>query len=108
MISTMNVQELKEKIDKNEDLVLIDCREQAEWDEAHIEQARFHPLSDFDNQIEALESQNIPKDKTIVCQCRSGKRSLQAANMLQDEGYKNLFNLEGGILAWIEEGYPTK
>ena len=48
------------------------------------------------------------REAIIVCQCRSGKRSLTAASQLQGEGFENLFNLEGGILAWIENGYPTK
>lgn len=105
MIGSMTVKELKEKLDKGEDLLLIDCREQAEWDEAHIEQAHLHPLSTFEEEIEKLEGTDT--NKLIVCQCRSGKRSLSAASELQGEGYENIFNLEGGILAWIEEGYPT-
>lgn len=106
MIGNMTVKELKEKLDGGSELLLIDCREQNEWDEAHIAQAKFHPLSQFQAEIEKLEGEN--KERVIVCQCRSGKRSLQAAMMLQGEGYENLFNLEGGILAWLEEGYPTE
>lgn len=104
MIGSMTVQELKEKLDNNEDLILIDVREQNEWDEAHIDQAQFLPLSNFQEEMGKLND----KDKTIVCQCRSGKRSLNAALMLQGEGFENLFNLEGGIMAWTEAGYPTK
>ncbi len=104
MIGSMTVQELKEKLDKNEDLILIDCREQGEWDEAHIKEAQFLPLSNFEEEMKKLTDTS----KTIVCQCRSGKRSLNAAAMLQDEGFENLFNLEGGILAWMDEGYPTE
>jgi rhodanese-related sulfurtransferase len=106
MIGNMTVTELKEKLEKGEELLLIDCREQGEWDEAHIKEANFHPLSQFQAEIEKLEGRN--KEAVIVCQCRSGKRSLQAATMLQGEGYENLFNLEGGILAWMDEGYPTQ
>lgn len=104
MIGSMTVQELKEKMDKGEELVLIDCREQNEWDEAHIEEALFLPLSNFEEEMKKLTN----PEAVVVCQCRSGKRSLNAAMQLQDEGFENLFNLEGGILAWIEAGYPTK
>jgi len=97
MIDNMTVTELKKKLDSGEELLLIDCREQAEWNEAHIENANFHPLSQFQAEIEKLEGRD--KETVIVC--------LQAATMLQGEGYENLFNLEGGILAWIDEGYPT-
>ena len=105
MIDTMNVTQLNKKITDGENIILIDCREQNEWDEAHIEQARFMPLSDFASQMKNIS--DVPKDAVIVCQCRSGKRSLQAAMHLQNEGFENLFNLEGGILAWKEENFPT-
>jgi len=103
MIGNMTVQELKEKLDNGENIVLIDVREQKEWDEAHIEQAQFLPLSNFDEELKKLTDTSA----TIVCQCRSGKRSMTAAMNLQGEGFENLFNLEGGILAWQEAGYPT-
>lgn len=106
MIGNMTVQELKEKLDNDEELLLIDCREQNEWDEGHIEAAQFMPLSSFDEEIKKLADTN--KQKLIVCQCRSGRRSLNAAMKLQDEGFETLFNLDGGILAWEEAGYPTK
>lgn len=105
MINTMTVTELNEKLAQNADLLLIDCREQAEWDEGHIEQANFMPLSVFADEMSKVA--DLPKDKMIVCQCRSGKRSLQAAMNLQGEGFENLYNLEGGILAWQESGLPT-
>ena len=104
MIGSMTVTELKEKLDQKEGIILIDCREQNEWDMGHIEEAQFLPLSNFGEELKKLSD----KSATVVCQCRSGKRSLQAASMLQDEGFENLFNLEGGILAWMDEGFPTK
>jgi rhodanese-related sulfurtransferase len=104
MIGNMTVQELKEKLDNNEELILIDCREQGEWDEAHIEAAQFLPLSNFEEEMKKITN----KEAVVVCQCRSGKRSFAAAMKLQDEGFESLFNLEGGILAWLEAGYPTK
>ena len=101
----MNVSELKEMIDSNKDFLLIDCREQNEWNDSHIEQASFMPLSNFSQEIEKLV--DMAKDKIIICQCRSGKRSLQAAMTLQGEGFEKLYNLEGGILAWQEQDYPV-
>lgn len=103
MIGNMTVSELKTKMDNNEDFILIDVREQPEWDEAHIEGALFLPLSNFEEEMKKLTDTS----KTIVCQCRSGKRSLTAASFLQNEGFENLFNLEGGILAWNEAGFKT-
>ena len=103
MIGNMTVEELKAKLDAGENIKLIDCREQNEWDEAHIEKAEFMPLSNFASEMEKLSD----KGETLILQCRSGKRSLQACMMLQGEGFENLFNLEGGIMAWSEKGYPT-
>jgi rhodanese-related sulfurtransferase len=75
MIGNMTVQELKEKLDNNEELILIDCREQGEWDEAHIEAAQFLPLSNFEEEMKKITN----KEAVVVCQCRSGKRSLAAS-----------------------------
>ena len=105
MINFMDVSELKALMDKETDLILVDCREQGEWDEGHIESALFIPLSDFANQYKAHLTD---KSKKIVLQCRSGKRSLNACQLLLEEGFENLYNLDGGILAWGQSGYPIK
>lgn len=96
MIKSMTADELKKELENKSKLVLVDCREQAEWDAGHIPEAIFIPLSNFP------EGHKVLKDKSarIVLQCRSGKRSLQAANFLAEQGYEDLTNLEGGILDW--------
>lgn len=106
MINSMDVLELKEKMDKGEKIILIDCREQDEWDAGHIPGAKFVPLSRF----QELYKSELPSDKDaqIIMQCRSGKRSLNACMFLQGEGYEDLINLEGGILAWQENGFPIE
>lgn len=105
MIKEINVKELKDKIDNKENFVFIDCREQEEWDEAHIPGATLLPLSVFQEKYEAA----LPdKNATIVIQCRSGKRSFNACMFLLSKGYSDLVNVEGGILAWNEAGYPIK
>lgn len=102
MIKSMEVSELHDKLGKDEHLVLVDVREQAEWDEAHIDGAIFLPLS----QLEARFAE-LPKDKALILQCRSGKRSMNAAIFLKDNGYSDLTNLEGGIMAWMDEGFDV-
>lgn len=102
-IKHMDAVELKSLIDQNEELILVDCREQDEWDAGHIAEAEFFPLS-------KLKESNIPnydKSKKIVLQCRSGKRSMAAAEILLDHGYEDLTNLDGGIMGWEAEGYPV-
>ncbi|WP_127716476.1 rhodanese-like domain-containing protein [Halobacteriovorax sp. HLS] len=104
MIKSINSKELKAKLDANEDLILIDCREQDEWDAGHIAQAKFVPLSKF----EQLHGDALPnKEAQIVMQCRSGKRSLNACQFLLGEDYENLTNLEDGIMGWVNNGFET-
>jgi rhodanese-related sulfurtransferase len=102
-IKQTEVQNLKDKLDNGGDFKLIDCREQNEWDAGHIVQAEFMPLSDFENQMSKLNN----KDQEIIIHCRSGKRSMDACVKLLAEGYTNLTNVQGGILAWQEEGYDV-
>ena len=105
MIKEIDVQELKKKLDNKENFVFIDCREQEEWDEAHIEGATLIPLSTFQEKYEAVLTD---KNATIVVQCRSGKRSMNACMFLLSKGYSDLNNLEGGIMAWHQAGFPIK
>lgn len=103
-IKSINAEQLKNKLDSGEKVTVIDCREQNEWDSGHIEAAQFIPLSDFESQFSKLSE----KEAELILQCRSGKRSLKACQFLAEQGYTNLTNLEGGILAWIENGYEVK
>lgn len=105
MIKSINSKELKEKLDAKEDFILIDCREQDEWDAGHIDGAKFVPLSKF----EELHADALPnKEAQIVMQCRSGRRSLNACQFLLGEDYENLINLEDGIMGWQANGFETK
>ena len=94
----VTVQELKKLIDNKTDFQLIDVREEHEFDEANIN-GHLIPLG------EILDRANeVNKDKQVIVQCRSGKRSATAIQALETHlGYTNLYNLKGGILAYIEE-----
>lgn len=102
-IKSMSAEELKKLNDSGEKFVLVDVREQNEWDEAHIPFAQFLPLSQLETRFQELSDKNA----RLVLQCRSGKRSMNAALFLEEQGYTNLTNLEGGILDWAENGYET-
>jgi len=104
-IKSINAPELKTKLDKKESLILVDCREQNEWATGKIPGAIFIPLSEFPEQSEEKLKN---KDAQIILQCRSGKRSMQAAYFLEEQGFTDLTNMEGGILSWNEEGYQTE
>lgn len=98
-MQNITVQELKKRKDANEELYILDVREPAEYAEVNMS-AKLIPLGQVMNaQIEDIEDW---KDKEVIVHCRSGKRSLTACMMLEQLGFTNTKNLEGGILAWEE------
>jgi adenylyltransferase/sulfurtransferase len=90
--------ELKKLIDEKKDFQLIDVREEYEFDEANIN-GELIPMGVIMDNID-----KISKDKQVVVHCRSGKRSATVINALEAQhGFTNLYNLKGGILAYIDE-----
>ena len=101
----ISVQKFKKIIDDHEDFVLVDVREEYEWDICKIKGAKLIPLSQILNgNIDILE--DVEKDKKIVLHCHTGARSADALNILRSMGFKNLKNLVGGIDAWANEIDP--
>jgi len=86
------------------DVVLIDTREPHEYEEAHLEGGKLVPPGLLADQIE--EAAPDRSARTILY-CRSGNRSATAAAQLQAMGYENVASMEGGILAWQEQGLPV-
>jgi rhodanese-related sulfurtransferase len=84
-----------------EDIQLVDCREQYEWDAGRVEGAIHLPLND----IMAGAGSDLDASKPVVVICRSGNRSELATMMFQARGFE-AYNLEGGIEAWAREGLP--
>ncbi|ABG59886.1 rhodanese-like domain-containing protein [Cytophaga hutchinsonii] len=94
----ISVSELKALIDSKADIQLIDVREPAEFESAQIG-GELIPLGTIPQNVD-----KISKDKQVIIHCRSGKRSANAIMFLEsNHGYTNLYNLEGGILAWRDE-----
>jgi homoserine dehydrogenase len=97
-IKTIDVTELKSWIIKDNDFQLIDVRETSEYEFSNIN-GDLIPLDLLESNVSKIE-----KDKKVVFQCRSGKRSADAVKLLQKKyGFENLYNLEGGILAWSDK-----
>lgn len=86
----------------HKDVYLLDVREQYEYDEKHIPEINLLPMSEIQNRLD-----EIPTDKEVILTCRSGNRSNQVAQFLQQNGYENVHNMSGGIIAWEEAGYPV-
>jgi adenylyltransferase/sulfurtransferase len=99
----VTVEELKDRIDRNADFVLLDVREPSEHDICRIPGAQLIPLGQLNERYG-----EIPKGREIIVHCRSGARSARAAHFLKNRGYENVHNLDGGILAWIDRIDPTQ
>lgn len=73
---------------KSKSAVLLDVREEQEWDEGHLQVAKLVPLSAIRaGNLTAEMKKNMPKDKPIYCHCRSGRRVLAASKILRAQGY---------------------
>lgn len=93
----VTVAELKKLMDSEADFQLIDVREEHETDIASIG-GELIPMGDVMDNLD-----KISKDKKVVIYCRSGNRSGVITQALEAQGFKNIYNLKGGILAWATE-----
>ena len=84
--------------------LLIDVREQDEWDETRIPEAELKPLSLADTWY-----RDLPSDQDIIFYCRSGQRSGQIVHaLIEQAGLTNVTNMSGGIIAWVAHGLPIE
>jgi rhodanese-related sulfurtransferase len=92
----ITVAELKERLDKGEDLNFYDVREEHEYEEDNLG-AILIPLGELPDHLDELEE---IKDEEIIIHCRSGARSGKARDFLESRGFSNVRNVLGGILAY--------
>ncbi|MRJ02741.1 MAG: rhodanese-like domain-containing protein [Epsilonproteobacteria bacterium] len=93
------------KMARERDVVILDVRTPAEYSQGHIEGANLIPLQLF--KYLYLGGKGIG-EKRVLVYCRSGHRSVTAAQTLESWGVKRVYNLEGGILQWKGAGLPLK
>ena len=93
----VEAEEIKQRLDSNEKLNLVDVRQPEEHADFNIG-GRLLPLGNvISMQIDEIE--NL-KNEEVICYCRSGQRSMQACMMLETMGFNNVKNLAGGMLGW--------
>jgi len=97
----IDVVELKQKIDRGDDFVLIDVREPHEYRICNIPGAQLMPLGEFPKRVGELDAA-----ADIVIHCRSGVRSAKACAVLRQAGFQHVRNVVGGILAWSDKVDP--
>ena len=93
--------ELKERLDRGDDLYILDVREPHEYQICNLK-GHLIPLGELPRRVHELDSSH-----EIVAHCRSGKRSAEAVDFLRKAGFRKIHNLRGGILAWSTEVDPT-
>ena len=99
----ITAQELKARLDRGDDLQIIDVREQNEYQVARLEQSTLIPLGQIVNRMGEID-----RNRETVVHCKLGGRSAKAIEALQRAGYAGrLVNLKGGITAWSNEVDPT-
>lgn len=94
----MNPKKIEQQI-KNEEIVLLDVREDYEWEAGYIDGAIHISLGDLNTE----STKDLPKDKPIYVYCQSGNRAGQAKKILDGLGFIKVTNI-GGILEWLEKG----
>jgi hydroxyacylglutathione hydrolase len=101
-LGTLSAQQLKSKL-KNGEVMLLDVREPREWKEGYVKGAErifFGELSEKTNLL--------PKNKPIAVTCSVGNRSSIGASILKRKGFREVYNVLGGMTAWENLAYPTK
>ena len=103
MVSEIDSAGLQERMAAGEDIHLVDIRTPGEVAQAAIPNAAHLPMH-----LLPLRMSELPRDKEVVLYCRSGARSYHACAYLAQQGFDNVLNLRGGIIAWARHGFAIE
>lgn len=102
-MNELSVLELKEKIESGKDFILLDVRESHELYISNLEIESIHiPFDELSSRVDELDG-----SKEIIVMCRSGNSATTACKLLTEKGFKNVFNLKGGINEWAKKIDPS-
>ncbi len=99
-VSEVTAREVQDQLARGEEIVLIDVREQNEWNLGHATPAIYIGRGVLESQIEA----RVPRDARVVLMCASGNRSALAAKVMLEMGYASTSSLAGGFRDWVASG----
>lgn len=94
---------VSERLKRQEELLLLDCREQNEYEQAKIEGSVLIPMNEIPSRISEIESF---REKPVIVYCHGGVRSLKVTQWLRQQGFANSQSMAGGIDAWSREIDP--
>jgi sulfur-carrier protein adenylyltransferase/sulfurtransferase len=102
--ATITATELKEMLDRKDDIFLIDVREPNEYEIVSIPGATLIPKDQF---LTGAALEKLPQDKRIVLHCKSGARSAEALAVVKNAGFSDAVHVGGGVLAWVSQVDPS-
>jgi molybdopterin/thiamine biosynthesis adenylyltransferase/rhodanese-related sulfurtransferase/molybdopterin converting factor small subunit len=100
-VNELEPREVKAKLDRGDRFVLVDVREPSEWQIGHIDAARLIPLGDLPKRLDELDP-----GTEVVVHCKMGGRSAKAVALLRERGFRDVWNMKGGILLWSDQVDP--
>jgi sulfur-carrier protein adenylyltransferase/sulfurtransferase len=102
--STITATELKEMLDRGDDIFLVDVREPNEYEIVSIPGAVLIPKDQF---LSGAALERLPQDKRVILHCKSGARSAECLAVLKNAGFADAAHVGGGVLAWISQVDPS-
>jgi len=99
---TISVSDASTMMQSSPNLMVVDVRTPQEYAQGHLKGAINIPLSDLPLRIGGLDP-----NKPILVYCQTGYRSAQASAILAKAGFTQVYNMDGGLTAWVNSGYPT-
>jgi adenylyltransferase/sulfurtransferase len=102
--STITATELKQMLDRDENIFLIDVREPNEYEIVSIPGATLIPKGEL---LSGAALERMPQDKRIVLHCKSGQRSAEVLAVVKDAGFSDAVHVGGGVLGWINQVDPS-
>lgn len=101
-VPAVDVQQAAEMQGDDGGALIIDVREPNEYNQVRARGAVLLPMGRLNNRVK-----DLPRDRELLLMCRTGGRSQNATQFLQAQGFENVSNVTGGIMAWYKAGLPT-
>lgn len=110
-VKMISVDDLKKKLDANENIILIDVRDIEDYRQGHVDKALHISRGSIEftlkEKVDSLKKMDLKKSDQLILMCKNGQRSSLAAESLMKLGYTNILVVKGGLDEWLEKKYPV-